>query len=133
MKKQKRINQIGHDIVWQILIIVITSFIPFQSISAENRPVIVLIMADDMGISDIGCYGSEIETPNIDYLAANGLKFTQFYNSARCCPSRISLMTGLHSHQTGFGYMVNDLGHDSYRGDLNNRSITIAEALKIVG
>ena len=64
-------------------------------------PNIVLIMADDMGYSDIGCYGGEIPTPNLDVLTADGLRFTPFYNTARCCPTRASLLTGLHPHQAG--------------------------------
>ena len=71
-------------------------------LSAEApRPNIIIILVDDMGYSDIGCYGGEIETPNLDGLAANGLRFTQFYNAGRCCPTRASLMTGLHPHQVG--------------------------------
>ena len=62
---------------------------------ASDKPNIIIIMADDMGFSDIGCYGSEIETPSLDALAANGLRFKQFYNTARCCPTRASLLTGL--------------------------------------
>ena len=106
----------------------------FQSLGGKgNRPNIVLIMADDMGYSDIGCYGGEIHTPNLDRLAAGGLRFTQFYNTARCCPTRASLMTGLYQHQAGVGHMMNDRGYDGYRGDLNNRCVTIAEVLKQAG
>ncbi|GAF72605.1 unnamed protein product, partial [marine sediment metagenome] len=102
--------------------------------TSRNRPNIVLIMADDMGYSDIGCYGGEIQTPNLDKLAANGLRFTQFYNTARCCPTRASLMTGLYPHQTGMGWMTAaDLGHYGYRGDLNNKCVTIAEVLNKFG
>ena len=72
----------------------------------RNRPKIVIILVDDMGFSDIGCYGAEIDTPNLDALAGNGLRFTQFYNSGRCCPTRASLMTGLHPHQVGIGHMT---------------------------
>ena len=90
-------------------------------------------MSDDMGISDIGCYGSEIETPNLDKLASNGLRFTQFYNTARCCPTRASLLSGLYPHQAGIGWMMVDRGHDGYRGELNRECITIAEALKTSG
>ncbi|MGB2865371.1 MAG: sulfatase-like hydrolase/transferase [Sedimentisphaerales bacterium] len=97
------------------------------------RPNIVLMMADDMGYSDIGCYGGEIRTPNLDGLAGGGLRFTQFYNTARCCPTRASLMTGLYQHQAGVGHMMNDTGFESYRGDLNNRCVTIAEVLKRAG
>ena len=82
-----------------------------------------------MGYSDIGCFGGEIETPHLDGLAKSGVRFTQMYNSARCCPSRASLLTGLHPHQAGIGHMVMDLGHPSYQGYLNERCVTIAEAL----
>ena len=101
--------------------------------SDMKQPNIILIMADDMGFSDIGSYGSEIHTPNLDRLAANGVKFTQFYNGARCCPTRASLLTGLYAQQTGIGYMHDDWGHPSYTGDLNNQCITMAEALKGAG
>jgi arylsulfatase A-like enzyme len=97
------------------------------------RPDIVLILADDMGFSDLGCYGSEIATPNLDKLAATGLRFTQFYNAARCCPTRASLLTGLYAHQVGVGHMVQDLGQPAYRGDLNTRCVTIAEVLRPAG
>lgn len=97
--------------------------------NAEAKPNIVLIMADDMGYTDIGCYGSEIDTPNLDALAANGIRFTQFYNTSRCCPTRASLLTGLYSHQAGIGLMTSDRGYDAYRGDLNRNCVTIAEVL----
>jgi arylsulfatase A-like enzyme len=99
----------------------------------QQRPNIVLIMADDMGYSDIGCFGGEIHTPNLNALATGGLRFTQFYNTARCCPTRASLMTGLYPHQAGVGHMMEDKGYESYRGDLNNRCVTIAEVLKPAG
>lgn len=99
----------------------------------NRRPNIVLIMADDMGYSDIGCYGSEIETPVLDGLANNGVRFSQFYNTSRCCPTRASLLTGLYPHQTGIGWMTQDLGHAAYRGNLNRRCVTFAEVLKSAG
>src|SRR5687768_14236563 len=95
-----------------------------------RKPNIVIILSDDMGFSDIGCYGGEIETPNLDGLAKNGVRFTQFYNTARCCPTRASLLTGLHPHQAGIGHMMEDRGHDGYRGTLNRNCATIPEALK---
>lgn len=104
--------------------------------AADTRPAkpnIAVILADDMGFSDLGCYGSEIPTPNLDRLAATGLRFTQFYNTARCCPTRTALLTGLYSHQAGVGHMTQDLGQDGYRGDLNNRCVTIAEVLRTAG
>ena len=97
------------------------------------RPNILLIMNDDMGYSDIGCYGGEVRTPNLDRLAAGGIRFTQFYNTARCCPTRASILTGLHPHQAGIGWMTADLDEDGYRGDLNSECVTIAEALKLAG
>jgi len=101
--------------------------------SSGKKPNIVLIMADDMGFSDIGCYGGEIHTPNLDRLAAGGLRFTQFYNAARCCPTRASLLTGLYPHQAGIGHMVGNKGYPAYQGYLNNHCVTIAEALKLGG
>ena len=94
-----------------------------------TRPDLVLVMLDDMGFSDFGCYGGEIRTPTIDGLAENGLRFTQFYNGARCCPTRASLLTGLHPHQAGVGWMMADNGYDGYRGSLSRDAVTIAEAL----
>jgi arylsulfatase A-like enzyme len=105
----------------------------FAACVQAKQPNIVIIMSDDMGFSDLGCYGGEINTPNLDALAANGLRFTQFYNTARCCPTRAALLTGLYPHQAGIGHMMTDTGFDSYRGDLNNRCITIAQALKPAG
>lgn len=96
----------------------------------KRKPNIVLILNDDMGYSDIGCYGGEIDTPNLDRLAVNGLRFSQFYNTARCSPSRASLLTGLHPHQTGIGVLTYDFGPEGYSGDLNQRCVTIPEALK---
>ena len=106
-----------------------------------KRPNIVLIMADDMGYSDIGCYGSEIPTPNLDKLANQGVRMTQFYNAARCCPTRASLLTGLFQHQAGIGHMTKepnnsidyDYGVYGYRGEINRNSVTLAEVLKSAG
>jgi arylsulfatase A-like enzyme len=112
------------------------------NVSMAQKPNIVLIMADDMGFSDIGSFGSEIPTPNLDRLASKGVRFSQFYNTARCCPSRASLLTGLYQHQTGIGHMAedpfknpgekdrNDAGVPGYRGFLNHQCVTIAEVLK---
>jgi arylsulfatase len=102
--------------------------------AASRRPNIVLILADDMGYSDIGCYGGEIRTPNLDRLARGGTRFTQFYNTARCCPTRASLLTGLHPHQVGMGHMVdNPKPFAGYTGDLSQNCVTIAEALQPAG
>jgi arylsulfatase len=102
------------------------------------RPNIVIVLVDDMGFSDVGCYGGEIETPNIDRLAANGLRFTQFYNAGRCCPTRASLLTGRHPHQVGIGHMTappnKPLGIEgAYQGFLNDRCVTIAQVLRSAG
>jgi arylsulfatase A-like enzyme len=101
--------------------------------ASAKQPNILLIMSDDMGFSDIGCYGSDISTPNLDLLAANGLQFTQFYNTARCCPTRASLMSGLYPHQAGIGHMTENRGFPAYRGDLSSNCVTIPEALRPAG
>jgi len=98
-----------------------------------KRPNILLIMSDDMGFSDLGCHGSEIHTPNLDHLASNGIRFTQFYNNCRCCPSRASLLTGLYPHEAGIGHMTSNQGFDGYSGQLNNHCVTIAEVLATAG
>ena len=82
-----------------------------------------------MGFSDVGSYGGEINTSNLDRLSEEGLRFTQFYNAARCCPTRASLLTGLYPHQAGIGHMTSDSGGAGYRGDFNDHCVTIAEVL----
>lgn len=101
--------------------------------AAPAQPNIVLIMADDMGYSDLGCYGSEIATPNLDRLAGAGLRFSQFYNAGRCCPTRAALLTGQYSHQAGLGYMTADRGVPSYQGNLRDSCVTLAEVLRSAG
>ena len=96
-------------------------------------PNVVLVLADDMGFSDIGCYGGEIKTPNLDALGRAGVRFSNFYNTARCSPSRASLLTGLHPHQTGIGILTNDDGPGGYRGNLNHHCATLAEILRAAG
>ncbi|MCR9197813.1 MAG: arylsulfatase [Planctomycetaceae bacterium] len=106
---------------------------------AAERPNIILVMVDDMGFSDLGAWGGEIQTPNIDALAADGVRFSQFYNSGRCCPTRATLMTGLHPHQTGIGHMTSAPGRGPkpgpacYQGFLNDQCVTIAEVLRPAG
>jgi arylsulfatase len=115
----------------RIRLIITLFLISLFIVAQENRPNIILIMVDDMGYSDLGCYGGEIETPNIDQLAQNGLRYKQFYNAARCCPTRASLMTGIYPHQAGMGWMAaSDMGTPEYQGDLNENNVTIAELLK---
>jgi arylsulfatase len=109
--------------------------------AAAEKPNIILIMVDDMGFSDIRPYGGEIDTPNLDSLAKNGLRFTQFYNSARCCPTRATLLTGLHPHQAGIGHMTGETaaaGPDkavppAYAGNLNEACVTLAQVARSAG
>lgn len=100
---------------------------------AEQRPNFVIVLCDDLGWSDIGCYGGEIETPNLDRLAENGLRFAQAYNTCRCCPSRASLLTGLWSHQAGIGMMVYRDDGAGYEGNLVENAATFADALGAAG
>jgi arylsulfatase A-like enzyme len=108
-----------------------------SSFGRSQVPNIVVILCDDVGYSDLGCFGSEIETPHLDRLAQGGIRFTQFYNTARCCPTRAALLTGLYAHQAGIGHMVDGVGPKSgapaYSGELSKRSVTIAEVLKSAG
>ncbi|QHI68548.1 sulfatase-like hydrolase/transferase [Tichowtungia aerotolerans] len=99
----------------------------------EPPPNILVVLVDDMGYSDLGCFGSCIETPTVDRLAAEGLTLTQFYNTARCMPSRASLLTGLYPHKAGMGYMAEPLDALAYQGHLNHNCMTIAEALNAAG
>lgn len=98
-----------------------------------DRPNILLIVADDLGFSDLGQYGGEIETPNLDRLAANGVRLTQFYTTGRCCPSRASILTGQYPHRVGLGHMTQDIGRPGYRGALSEDAITIAQVLGDAG
>jgi arylsulfatase A-like enzyme len=106
---------------------------PTLNAQSNDRPNIVLIMADDMGFSDIGCFGSEIETPNIDRLSHGGVRLTHFYNTGRCCPSRASILTGLYPHQADIGHMAGDLEVSGYRDRLSNHAVTLAEVLGAAG
>jgi arylsulfatase len=99
-----------------------------------KKPNVIVILTDDMGFSDIGCFGSEIKTPNIDKLAANGISFTHFYNTSRCSPSRVSLMTGLYPHQAGMGFLSNyNYDEAGYVDDLSKNAVTMAEVFKQAG
>jgi arylsulfatase len=142
------------EIVYPLTFLALSSSLNPCLAKENNKPNILIIMADDMGYSDIGCYGGEVETPNIDKLAYQGVRFTQFYNSARCCPTRASLLTGLHPHQAGVGHMVQidqakylqqvgmeqkaaveeaDATEGAYQGFLNKQCVTIAEVLGAAG
>ncbi|QGJ69829.1 Choline-sulfatase [Planctomycetales bacterium 10988] len=99
----------------------------------SQKPNILVILADDLGYSDLGCFGGEIKTPNLDRLAANGLRMTRFYNTGRCCPSRGCLLSGKYPHQVELGHMVVDLGQPGYRGKFKEGAKTIAQVLKPAG
>ena len=101
--------------------------------AAQTKPNIILILTDDMGFSDLSCYGGEIPTPNLDSLAAQGAKFSQFYNATRCCPTRASLLTGLYQHRAGVGGMTGKQNAPGYMGYINERSVTISEVLHDAG
>ncbi len=120
----------------RLALVLLVTLLAGTSLVAE-KPNIVLIMADDVGYSDIGCFGGEIKTPHLDALAAGGVRLTQFYNTARCCPTRAALLTGLYSHQAGLGHMVDGAGPrsgaESYSGELSSRAVTIAEVLRQAG
>jgi arylsulfatase len=98
-----------------------------------KRPNVLLILADDLGFSDLGCYGGEIDTPNLNRLASDGVRWTQFYTTARCCPSRAAILTGQYPHRVGVGHMVTDLGQPGYRGRLSENAATLAEVLQPAG
>ncbi|MFO0942245.1 MAG: arylsulfatase [Pirellulales bacterium] len=101
-----------------------------SGVTSAAPPNIIVIMTDDVGYSDIGCFGSEIDTPNLDALAQGGIRFTQFYNTGRCCPTRASLLTGLYAHQAGIGHMVDSAKvSEAYSGELSKRAVTMAEVL----
>lgn len=124
-------------ICWFALLTILMCLCGCTVSPVPDRPNVVLILADDMGYSDIGAYGGEISTPHLDQLAASGLRFTQFYNAARCCPTRAALLTGLYPHQAGMGRMTSAFDTEPqpgpYQGYLSDRAVTIAEALKAAG
>ncbi|MFT4092730.1 MAG: arylsulfatase [Niabella sp.] len=118
----------------RISTLLVFCFVVYSAV-AQQRPNIILILADDMGFSDLGCYGGEVQTPNLDKLASEGIRYKQFYNAARCCPTRASLLTGIYPHQAGMGWMAAaDLRTTpAYQDNLNNECVTIAEVLKPAG
>jgi len=128
---------------WLILITLLTTFALLASPSAvKSRPNILLVMVDDMGYSDIGCYEGEIRTPTLDSLAENGVKFARFYNCAQCCPTRAALMTGLYPHQAGVGDMNEEedksefwkrLGSPSYLGLKSDGIVMLPAVLRAAG
>ena len=117
----------------RITAVAVSVLVSLLTVQGAGRPNILLILGDDIGFSDLGCCGGEIQTPNLDSLAANGLRFTQFYNSSRCCPTRAALLTGLYPHQAGVGHMMVDRNLPGYRSNLNRECVTIAEVLRAGG
>ena len=115
------------------LIYVLALFDIVVAQQVAERPNIVLILVDDMGYSDLGCFGSEIQTPYLDSMAQGGVKMTNFYNASRCCPSRASLLTGVYPHQAGIGDMMNTRPYPAYQGYLNRETVTLAEVLGSAG
>lgn len=100
---------------------------------SDKRPNVLVILVDDMGYSDMGCYGGEVQTPNLDKLAGNGLRFSNFYNCSRSCPTRASLLTGLYQHQAGIGRMTFNENLPGYKGTMTHHAVTIAEVMKEAG
>jgi len=117
-----------------ILALVVCNINAQSTKKGSQRPNIIVILADDMGFSDIGSFGSEIPTPNLDKLAKNGIRLNNFYNTGRCCPSRAALLTGVYPQEAGVGYMVEQVENNpAYQGFLNKETVTFAEAMKEAG
>ncbi len=138
MSKQRNIKTILHLFIGSIIISSCVTKAGKKTAVFKEKPNIIVILADDMGYSDLGCYGGEIETPNLDALAYGGIRFTNFYNMARCCPTRAALLTGLLPHDAGMGAMVRHTDQKerpkgSFQGFLGEKSVTIAEVLKDEG
>ncbi len=110
-----------------------TALLQQSQVRASDQPNVIVILVDDMGWSDLSCYGSEIPTPHLDALADNGIRYTQFYNTGRCCPTRACLLTGLYSHQTGVGHMTSDDKLPGYQGYLNDQCVTMGDVLRSTG
>ena len=133
VKPQFRINIFLLQLANTVFLLMAHSSLTDEARAEPQQPNIVVLFADDMGFSDIGCFGSEIETPHLDQLAENGLRFSHFYNTGRCCPSRASIMTGLYPHQADIGHMAGDTGVPGYRDRLSFGAVTIAEVLGQAG
>jgi len=131
--------EISNSFKYKSLNFALLSLVAAPLFSQENqiklkRPNVIVILSDDMGYSDIGCFGSEIKTPNIDRLANNGLRFTHFYNTARCSPTRASLLTGLYPHQAGMGHLSSEnYKQPGYVNDLSKNAVTMAEVFQQSG
>ncbi|MEX1027014.1 MAG: arylsulfatase [Candidatus Paceibacterota bacterium] len=116
-----------------LLVLAILTLGPSARLLATDLPNVLVIVADDLGFSDLGCYGGEIETPHLDQLAAAGVRLTRFYTTGRCCPSRASILTGLYPHRAGLGHMVKDLGQPGYAGRVSTEAVTLAQVLNTAG
>jgi arylsulfatase A-like enzyme len=118
--------------VLQFLILLLTAAVSLNSVWAQTtRPNIVLVIADDLGFSDIAPYGSEIQTPTISALAENGIRFTNYHTAASCAPTRAMLLTGVDSHRNGVANIPETIppeqsGHANYRGELSHNAVTVA-------
>lgn len=123
----------GKDFVVALVAILFANIALAADSQPASRPNIVLILADDLGYSDLGCYGSDIATPNLDALAARGLRFTQFYNAARCCPTRAALLTGQYPHAAGVGHMLQQWKPPHYTDGIGPHTATYAELLRSAG
>ena len=122
------------SICWLIVVFFTSSTIVFAQKKEIKKPNVIVILTDDIGYSDVGCFGSEIKTPNIDRLAQNGLSFTHFYNTGRCSPTRASLLTGLYPHQAGMGHLSTENYKElGYVDDLSKTAVTLAEVFKQAG
>jgi arylsulfatase len=142
MNSQSKTNVTGQKIIPGLLGIALGSLLTVSCSTGKGtapaetkRPNIIVILSDDIGYSDIGPYGSEIKTPSLDRLASEGVRFTHFYNTARCSPSRASLLTGLYPHQAAMGHLATRPLWDEpgYLDDLNKNTATIAELLREAG
>ncbi|MCX2575453.1 arylsulfatase [Pedobacter sandarakinus] len=125
-----RISQLKQATFFLVPLFITTTVFAQKNPSKVKKPNIIIILADDLGYSDLGCYGGEISTPNLDWLAKGGIKMTSFYNASRCCPTRASLLTGLYPHQAGIGNMTTNQNQPGYTGSLSANAVTIAQVLK---
>lgn len=121
------------SIAFALVFLTVSASIAQKKNTTDQRPNIILVMVDDLGYSDIGAYGSEIKTPNIDQLASEGIRFREFYNNSICAPTRASLITGQYPHKAGIGYFNVNLGLPAYQGYLNKESLTFGEVLRNAG
>ena len=120
--------------IFRALACLAVAALSIQPVVADEKPNLLVILVDDLGYSDLGCFGGEIATPNLDALAEGGVRLTQFYNTGRCCPSRAAILTGQYPHRVGLGHMTtNDLGQPGYRGVVSSDAQTIAQALAPAG